>query len=244
MSFQASKGEFENRFWIIGGVFSLGFSAYGLDHVNCVEALTRLIVGSTNVDSPRADHLIRALFFAAAFVVFAAALLRSWAEAYLRSTVVHDAALHSENLVAEGPYRYVRNPLYLGNILLAAGMGSMASSTGFFFIVIGMTVVVYRLILREEAGLAESQGAGFLDYCRAVPRLLPAFTPRLPAGGARANWLDGFTGETFMWGCAIGIAAFAVTLQVIYFWIVLAIGFAIYFLQSFWRSRTAKAGKP
>ncbi|MGA3019560.1 MAG: methyltransferase [Bryobacteraceae bacterium] len=242
MSFQATKAEFENRFWIIGSVFWVGFGLYGLDHANAAEALTRLIVGPAGMDSPRADQLIRAIFAAAALTVTAAALLRSWAEAYLKSSVVHDSALHSESLVAEGPYRYVRNPLYLGNILLAAGMGTMASRAGFFFMLIGMTVVMYRLILREEAGLGESQGAGFLRYCNAVPRLVPSLRPRVPAGGGRPNWLDGLTGESFMWGCAIGIAVFAVTLQLLHFWIVIGAGFAIYFLQSFWRSRSAKSG--
>jgi protein-S-isoprenylcysteine O-methyltransferase Ste14 len=241
MSFQATKAEFENRFWIIGGVFSIGFPFYVFDHVNFAEALTRLIVGQGNMDTPRADNVIRAIFAAAALAVIAAALLRSWAEAYLKSSVVHDSALHSDRLVAEGPYRYVRNPLYLGNILLAAGMGTMASRAGFFFILIGMTVVVYRLILREEAGLAESQGAGFLRYSNAVPRLLPALRPGVPAGGTRPNWWDGFSGETFMWGCAAGIAVFAVTLRVLHFWLIMGAGFAVYFLQSFLRSRTAKS---
>ena len=241
MSFQATKAEFENRFWIIGGVFSIGFVLYAFDHVNAAEALARLMVGPAGMSSSRAGYVIRAIFAAASLTVTAAALLRSWAEAYLKSSVVHDSALHSESLVADGPYRYVRNPLYLGNIVLAAGMGTMASRAGFFFILIGMTLVVYRLILREEAGLAASQGAGFLRYCDAVPRLLPALRPRVPAGGTRPNWVDGLTGESFMWGCAIGIAVFAVTLQLLHFWIIMAAGFAIYFLQSFWRSRTAKS---
>jgi protein-S-isoprenylcysteine O-methyltransferase Ste14 len=242
MSFRATRAEFENRFWIIGGVFSIGFALYGLDHVNAAEALTRLIVGPAGMSSSRADSVIRTIFAAASLTVIAAALLRSWAEAYLKSSVVHDSALHSGSLLADGPYRYVRNPLYLGNILLAAGMGTMASRVGFLFIPIAMTLVVYRLILREEASLAESQGAGFLRYCNAVPRLLPALRPRVPAGDTRPNWLDGLTGESFMWGCAIGTAVFAVTLQVLHFWIVMGAGFAVYFLQSFGRSRTAKSG--
>jgi len=237
MSFQATKAEFENRFWVIGGVFGIGFSLYVLDHVNAAVALTGLIVGPAGMDTQRAYQVVRGIFAAGSLAVAAAALLRSWAEDYLHSSVVHDSALHSENLVADGPYRYVRNPLYLGNILMAAGLGTMASRAGFFFIPIGMTLVVYRLILREEAGLAESQGAGFRRYCDAVPRLLPALRPGVPASGTRPNWLDGLTGETFMWGCAIGIAVFTVSLQLLHFWIVMGAGFAIYFLQSFWRSR-------
>ena len=47
-------------------------------------------------------------------LVFLAAGLRTWGAAYLRTEVVHDTAQHSEALVADGPFRYTRNPLYLG----------------------------------------------------------------------------------------------------------------------------------
>ena len=204
MSFQATKAEFENRFWIIGGVFSIGFVLYAFDHVNAAEALARLMVGPAGMSSSRAGYVIRAIFAAASLTVTAAALLRSWAEAYLKSSVVHDSALHSESLVADGPYRYVRNPLYLGNILLAAGMGTMASRAGFFFILIGMTLVVYRLILREEAGLAESQGAGFLRYCDAVPRLCPRCAPASPPA---ARGRTGGTGSPERLSCGAAPSA-------------------------------------
>jgi len=53
------------------------------------------------------------------------------AEAYLHSSVVHDSQLHSDRLVADGPYRRVRNPLYLGNILLAFGLGRWPAGRAF-----------------------------------------------------------------------------------------------------------------
>src|ERR1039458_6078090 len=54
------------------------------------------------------------------------------------------------SLVADGPYRYVRNPLYFGNILLAIGFGMMASRVGCAILIVGMLVFVCRLILRSE----------------------------------------------------------------------------------------------
>jgi protein-S-isoprenylcysteine O-methyltransferase Ste14 len=154
--------------------------------------------------------------------------------------VVHDSQLHSDRLVADGPYRRVRNPLYLGNILLAFGMGPMASRTGFFVLVAGTVPFVYRLILREEAGLLESQGEGYRRYFETVPRLWPSWRPRVPAGGARPNWVDGFVGETCMWGLAVGMAVFDVTLRLVHFWTIMGAGFAVYFLQAWLRKRTAK----
>src|SRR5208283_2649470 len=98
------------------------------------------------------------MFGAGAALLFLAALLRTWATAYLRTEVVHDASQHSEALVADGPFRFVRNPLYLANLPMAAGIGVMASRLGWFFIVGGVWLFVYRLILREEVGLLQTQG--------------------------------------------------------------------------------------
>jgi hypothetical protein len=99
---------------------------------------------------------------------------------------------------------------------------------------------VYRLILREEAGLLESQGESYRRYFETVPRLWPSLRPLVPAGGGRPNWVDGFAGETFVWGLAIGMAVFDVTLRLTHFWIIMGAGFAVYFLQDRLRKRTAK----
>jgi protein-S-isoprenylcysteine O-methyltransferase Ste14 len=206
--------------------------------MNVSVALTRMILGGLN--SPLADRWIRAILGVGVLMVTLAALVRSWAEAYLHSSVVHDSELHSDRLVADGPYRRVRNPLYLGNILLAFGMGPMASRTGFLVLVVATVPFVYRLILREEASLLESQGDSYRRYLETVPRLWPCLRPRVPADGGRPNWVDGFVGETCMWGLAVGMAIFDITLRLVHFWVIMGAGFAIYALQAWLRKRTAK----
>ena len=238
MSWRATEFEFHNRFWIISGIFYVGFSCYIWDHMNVSVALARMILGGLH--SPLAGPLIRAILTVGVVMVTLAVLVRSWAEAYLHSSVVHDSELHFDRLVADGPYRRVRNPLYLGNILLAFGMGPMASRMGFFVLVAGTVPFVYRLILREEAGLLESQGEGYRRYFETVPRLWPSWRPRVPAGGGRPNWVDGLVGETCMWGLAVGMAVFDVTLRLVHFWSIMGAGFAVYFLQAWLRKRRAK----
>ena len=235
MSWRATEFEFRHRFWIISGIFYLGFSCYLWDRGNVSVALARLILGGLH--SPLANRWIRAILAMGVLIVTLAALVRSWAEAYLHSSVVHDSRLHSDRLVADGPYRRVRNPLYLGNILLAVGLGLMASRTGFLVLVVATVPFVYRLILREEASLLESQGDGYRRYFKAVPRLWPFVRPRVPVGGGRPNWVDGCAGETFMWSFAIGMAVFDVTLRLTHFWIIMGAGFAVYSLQAWLRKR-------
>ena len=241
MSWRATVFEFRHRFWIISGTFCLGFSCYMWDHVNMSVAMTRMVLGGLN--SPLAGLWIRTILAVGVLMVTLAALVRSWAEAYLHSSVVHDSKLHSDRLVADGPYRRVRNPLYLGNILLAFGMGPMASRTGFFVLVLATVPFVFRLILREEASLLESQGDSYRRYFETVPRLWPSLRQRVPAGGGRPNWVDGFAGETFVWSFAIGMAVFDVTLRLVHFWIIMGAGFVVYFLQAWLRKRRKPAGR-
>jgi protein-S-isoprenylcysteine O-methyltransferase Ste14 len=238
MNFQATEFEFRNRFWLIGGIFFLGFSCYFLDQLNACDALARLILGqAAGTDSPSLDRLERIIFIAGALLAVLAALIRSWATAYLHSSVVQDMNIHSDRLVADGPYRYLRNPLYFGNILLALGMGLLASRIGCLVIIAGMTLFCYRLILREEAGLFESRSESYRRYFEAVPRLFPSLRPHVPAGPGIPNWSDGFAGEMFIWGFAGGLVAFAATERLAWFWIAVGVGFGIYFLQSSVRSR-------
>ncbi|HUL16055.1 MAG TPA: isoprenylcysteine carboxylmethyltransferase family protein [Terriglobales bacterium] len=238
MNFRATEFEFRFRFWFIAAIFWLGFSLYGVDHTNFSVALSQLILRSPDRNSPAFGHCITILFALGTLSVALGALLRSWGVAYLHSSVVFDPALHREQLVADGPFRYVRNPLYLGNLFLVLGVGLLASRLGFFVLLFGMLLFVYRLIFREEAALLQTQGESYARYLAAVPRLIPSLRPRLPSRGAKPNWLDGFTGESFMWGGAAALAVFTATHNIRFFWIVFGAGFAIYFFQQFLRRRS------
>ena len=131
---------------------------------------------------------IRAAFAFAALLVVLAALIRTWAAAYLRSSVVHDGQLHTDALVASGPYRYVRNPLYIGGLLLSVGMGMVASRTGAIVIIGGALAITLALIDAEERHLTAAQGESYAAYRRSVPRLVPSLTPRLPAANLAPRW--------------------------------------------------------
>ncbi len=125
------------------------------------------------------------IFGIAAGLVAATAMMCTWATAYLQSDVVQDPKLRTEAVVADGPYRYVRNPLYFANVLMALSMATLASRSGWLLIVVAMTIFQYRLIGREEAELLRRQGDRYRAYLDAVPRLFPPGFVRgcLPAIG-------------------------------------------------------------
>src|ERR1700761_832285 len=47
-------------------------------------------------------------------LAFVGAFLRTWASAYLDPSIVKAGTMHGDSVVADGPYRHLRNPLYLG----------------------------------------------------------------------------------------------------------------------------------
>jgi protein-S-isoprenylcysteine O-methyltransferase Ste14 len=198
----ATEFEFRHRSLLNLIHFWLAFQLYSVDHVNVVTALVR---GSSHPGA-----FSRIFFGFGALLLLCAAAIRTWAAAYLRSNVVHDTKLHTENLVGDGPYRYVRNPLYLGTFLMSIGIGLLASRSGFILLAVGAAIRILRLIGREESELEKQQGERFREFCRRVPRLIPSVRPRIPSAGLRPQWGQAFWGEAFMWGFFIMMVAFTI----------------------------------
>jgi protein-S-isoprenylcysteine O-methyltransferase Ste14 len=228
---KATEFEFRYRFWVIAAIFGVGFWCYAIDHVNACVALLQIILGHP-LDFARASdrHAFQAAMAIAAIFPFAGAAIRTWAAAYLRSAVVHDPALHAEGLVADGPYRYTRNPLYLGVILMMLGYGLLASRLGWVVLNVGAVIFYLRLVGREEAALEASQGASYREYVAKVPRLWPSLRPRLPASGALPRWGQAFIGESFMWLIAADQVVYAATLSATIFNVILGVTLGGYVL--------------
>jgi hypothetical protein len=111
-------------------------------------------------------------------------------------------------------------------------MGALMSRLGFLVAVIAMVVFCYRLILREEAELQASQGQPYLAYCRAVPRLWPSLSPRVASAGRQARWTEGIKAESWYWGLAAALIAYAITLKSKLFFLILAASLVLFWLSS------------
>ncbi|HKI87254.1 MAG TPA: isoprenylcysteine carboxylmethyltransferase family protein [Thermoanaerobaculia bacterium] len=235
---RATIFEFRFRFWIIAAIFFAAFYCYAFDHVNLGVALVRALGGrGMNVEDGSGRLALQGIFLLGTLVVAAAASIRTWAAAYLARDVIHDSRMHGDALVADGPYRHVRNPLYIGTFLLAAGMGVMASRLGFVVLVAGIGLLVLRLIGREEALLAEEQGASYEAFRAAVPRVIPALRPRLPASGARPRWGEALIGEGYMWCFVLSMLGFSLTFNMRIFDWLIALSLVSYVIVNLWWKR-------
>jgi protein-S-isoprenylcysteine O-methyltransferase Ste14 len=240
-TFRTVKGtnwEFTNRALVFGMIFGFTFPLSFFDHQNSTAALANWLGTTLQVD---ADIVARLLFAFAALLLIVAAFVRTWASSYLCAGVVYAAEVKTESLVADGPYRQVRNPLYFANVLMAVAIGAMMSRAGFFLAVVAMLVFCYRLILREEAELQTSQGEQYDVYCKAVPRLWPSLRQRIMSAGRQARWREGFKAESWYWGFAAALVSFAITLKVTLFFVILAASLVLFWVYSVVRQKRSNS---
>ena len=97
---KATNWEFKYRAVVIGLIIAFAFQFYSVDHQNAAAALANLLAPKFGLDP---DRFARILFVLAAIPLIAAAFLRTWASAYLRSEVVYAANIQTKSLVADGP---------------------------------------------------------------------------------------------------------------------------------------------
>jgi protein-S-isoprenylcysteine O-methyltransferase Ste14 len=134
------------------------------------------------------------------------AWLRTWGSAYLGADVMRDTRLRGETVVADGPYRYMRNPLYVGAWVHTLALALLMPASGAVFTVAAVVLFELRLILGEEAFLRSELGEAYAAYCARVPRLLPALRPRVAASGTLPRWGQAALAEMLMWGVTASFA--------------------------------------
>ena len=83
-----------------------------------------------------------------------------------------------KTLTRTGPYRYVRNPLYIGNTLILLGCCFFAELPWFAPIMLVYAMTVYHFVVRfEEAHLRARYGGEYERFLAEVPRWLPRLRP-------------------------------------------------------------------
>ena len=76
--------------------------------------------------------------------------------------------------VATGPYRFVRNPMYIGAFFVLAGFGLYQHSPSIVLLSVPWLFIAHLFVMGyEEPSLRDKFGAEYEDYCKTVPRWLP-----------------------------------------------------------------------
>jgi protein-S-isoprenylcysteine O-methyltransferase Ste14 len=103
--------------------------------------------------------------------------LRAWATGHVEKNI---------RLAESGPYAYVRNPLYLGTLLVAAGF-AIASRRWLLAVLFGAVfLLIYLPAIELEEQHLRNLFPSFTTYSARVPALWPTFAP--VQSGQRFRW--------------------------------------------------------
>ncbi len=117
-------------------------------------------------------------------IALAGLVLHFWSSATLARGERQEAASAP---VTDGPFRYVRNPIYLAGITLLLGVGMLYFPWRAVDLGLPLLLLVYfhvAVVRVEEPELRRRFGSKYEEYCERVPRWLPFPTPRARASRA------------------------------------------------------------
>ncbi len=127
-------------------------------------------------------------------------LIRFWGVSWAGSETRSTGGVGGTFLIISGPFAYVRNPLYFGNILLYLGLGIMSFALFPYLQIVAIIfflIQYYFIVCEEEKYLREKFKDDYKDYCKHVsaffPRLFPyknssiVQPPRNPKAGFRSE---------------------------------------------------------
>jgi len=90
-----------------------------------------------------------------------------------------------KEMVIRGPYLYVRNPMYVGNLAIIFGEALLFGSPALGVYAVVMCAVTHLYVTRsEEPGLTRRYGPLYVEYLRTTPRWFPWGAERAGTGAA------------------------------------------------------------
>ncbi len=113
-------------------------------------------------------------------IVLAGEAIRFWGVSIAGAETRTTGTVGGTYLITNGPFAYIRNPLYAGNILLYTGIGVMSMALFPWLLVIAFVWFVFQyvlIVLGEEEYLLKRFGDEYAAYTKHVRRFLPRMTP-------------------------------------------------------------------
>jgi len=126
-------------------------------------------------------------------------LTRFWGVAYAGS-LTRVTTVGAPEVMMAGPYAHVRNPLYIGNMLMYVGIGVMSNAMLPWLPMVAVAFFIFQywmIVSLEEEFLEKEFGAGFLEYKKNVPRFIPRLSryESLAQADQHPRWLEALRSE-------------------------------------------------
>ncbi len=209
---RATEIEFRLRMPIIAAFVLLGFWAPWIGEADLgkrISLLEWLALELSRTGLLRFTYATPVVIVLGALFGLIGAVMRVWGAAYLGYATVQNSRMQAGWMMADGPYRYMRNPLYVGSWFTLAATALVMPPTGALVAIVLLTAFYFRLTLGEEAFLAATLGEPYRDYRQAVPRFVPRLRGSLPRAGNSPHWLTALFTELFPIGVLITLAGLA-----------------------------------
>ncbi len=113
----------------------------------------------------------------------------------------------NEALATTGPYAYIRNPLYLGSLLLGIGFALMGRNWWVGLLLVAMFFVIYLPVIRGEEVFLTQKFPEFQAYARQVPRLIPGLRPLPKAEGPGGSFSFDLYAKHREYNALVGVTA-------------------------------------
>jgi protein-S-isoprenylcysteine O-methyltransferase Ste14 len=126
--------------------------------------------------------------------------MRFWGVAYAGSLTRVTGSVGAPEVIVAGPFAYVRNPLYVGNILTYIGVGVMSNAMFPWLICAAAAYFAFQyfqIVLAEEEFLLNEFGAEYVEYIKNVPRFFPRISSYTHSSQAhqQARWHEAVQSE-------------------------------------------------
>ncbi|MCB0747317.1 MAG: isoprenylcysteine carboxylmethyltransferase family protein [Ignavibacteriales bacterium] len=109
-------------------------------------------------------------------IVIIGELFRYWGVVYAGSATRTTSGVGARELIVSGAFAHLRNPLYLGNILIYFGVGIMSMALFPYLQIFALIFFIFQyhlIIAEEEDFLTKTFGKKYEEYKAAVPKLFP-----------------------------------------------------------------------
>ena len=112
-------------------------------------------------------------------VAFCGELIRLWGVSVAGTETRTTGPVGGTHLFVDGPFAYVRNPLYVGNLMMYVGVGVMANALAPYLALVAFGFFLFQysmIVTKEEEYLRTTFGDEYERYVQEVPRFIPRFS--------------------------------------------------------------------